>query len=45
MGFAGVTVLLIAMAAWRQPVIRDTRVLPVVKDEPPVAPAAIGGLQ
>jgi MFS family permease len=45
LGFAGATVLLIALAAWRQPVIRDTRVLPVVHDEPPARPAAMGGSQ
>jgi hypothetical protein len=43
MAFAGITVLLIALAAWRQPVIRETRVLPVVKDEPPVPGSVVGG--
>ncbi len=43
MAFAGVTVLVIAMVAWRQPVIRDTRVLPAVKDDA-VLPGAAGGV-
>jgi uncharacterized membrane protein YfcA len=43
MAFAGVTVLAIAMVAWRQPVIRDTRVLPAVKDDA-VLPGAAGGV-
>jgi MFS family permease len=35
--FAGVTVLLLAVIAWRQPVIRSTRVLPVLPDTPAAA--------
>ena len=38
--FAGATVLLLAYAAWRQPVIRETRVLPVMKDDAPLAASA-----
>jgi MFS family permease len=33
MAFAGITVLLIAAAAWRQKVIRETRMLPVLEDD------------
>jgi len=39
LAFAGCTVLLIAYAAWRQPVIRETRVLPTVKDDAGLAPS------
>ena len=39
LAFAGCTVLLIAYAAWRQPVIRETRVLPAVKDDAGLAPS------
>jgi hypothetical protein len=38
--FAGTTALLIAFAAWRQPVIRETRVLPALKDDAALAPSA-----
>jgi MFS family permease len=38
--FAGMTALLIAFAAWRQPVIRETRVLPALKDDAALAPSA-----
>jgi predicted MFS family arabinose efflux permease len=40
--FAGATALLLAMAAWRQPIIRSTRALPRLQDElaPGVAPGA-----
>ena len=34
LAFAGVTVLVLAWAAWRQPVIRDTRALPTVHEHP-----------
>jgi MFS family permease len=34
LAFAGVTVLMLAWAAWRQPVIRDTRALPTVHEHP-----------
>jgi MFS family permease len=40
--FAGITVLLIAMAAWRQPIIRDTRVLPVLRDDGALPASAAG---
>jgi predicted MFS family arabinose efflux permease len=39
LAFAGVTVLALAWAAWRQPVIRNTRALPTVH-EPPVDAAS-----
>jgi uncharacterized membrane protein YfcA len=34
LAFAGVTVLVFAWAAWRQPVIRDTRALPTLHEHP-----------
>jgi hypothetical protein len=34
------TALLIAFAAWRQSVIRETRVLPALKDDAALAPSA-----
>jgi predicted MFS family arabinose efflux permease len=34
LAFAGVTVLMLAWAAWRQAVIRDTRALPTVQEHP-----------
>ena len=44
LAFAGVTVLILAWAAWRQPVIRDTRALPTVHEHPTdVVPSAAGG--
>jgi MFS family permease len=42
--FAGVAVLLIALVAWRQAVIRETRVLPAVRDDTAL-PAAVGSAQ
>jgi predicted MFS family arabinose efflux permease len=41
LAFAGVTVLVLAWAAWRQPVIRDTRSLPTLHEHPvdPPSPA------
>ena len=39
LAFAGITVLLIAYLAWRQPVIRETRALPVMKDDSNLAPS------
>ncbi len=33
LAFAGITVLAIAAVAWRQKIIRDTRVLPVIEEE------------
>jgi MFS family permease len=44
LAFAGGTVLILAWAAWRQPVIRDTRTLPTVQDHPAeFAPSASTG--
>ena len=41
LAFAGGTCLLLALAAWRHPVIRNVRVLPTpVADEPPTAAAS-----
>ncbi len=34
LAFAGVTVLLLAWVAWRQPIIRDTRTLPTLQEHP-----------
>ena len=38
--FAGATALLLAAVAWRQPILRGTRVLPTVHHEPPGTGAA-----
>jgi MFS family permease len=44
LAFAGGTVLILAWAAWRQPVIRDTRALPTLQDHPAeLAPSASTG--
>ena len=44
LAFAGGTVLVLAWAAWRQAVIRDTRALPTVHEHPAeVVPSAAGG--
>jgi uncharacterized membrane protein YfcA len=44
LAFAGGTVLILAWAAWRQPVIRETRTLPTVQDHPAeFAPSASTG--
>jgi uncharacterized membrane protein YfcA len=40
MAFAGVSVLVIAALAWRQPIIRQTRVLPVVHEGAGLVPSA-----
>jgi MFS family permease len=40
LAFAGGTALLLAGLAWRQPVIREIRVLPVLKDDLALAPGA-----
>ena len=42
--FSGITVLLLAFAAWRQPVIRETRVLPGVRDDATV-PSGVGPVE
>lgn len=43
LAFSGVTVLLLAWAAWRQAIIRETRVLPNVHELPIEAAAATAG--
>ncbi len=40
LAFAGVSVLVIAALAWRQPIIRQTRVLPVVHEGAGTVPTA-----
>jgi hypothetical protein len=44
LAFAGLTALALAWAAWRQPVIRNTRALPTVHEPPvdAVSPATPG---